>query len=165
MSQTLRHQRSGNQNRQRARQRARAKAETGQIEIKFVANVADYDPLVAAGDLTEDDVGSPTRLSSALAELQADMARALAALHMEEREPRALSLYAMSLPGSRTPLGEARRGDLEIAKPEIRRQILELVWWDRWLDLLEPKLTTVKSVQTGLDLQQLRALRHLAKPR
>jgi hypothetical protein len=53
---------------------------------------------VLTGDLSEDDLATPARLSAALAELLPDMVKHYAS-RLEEHGPRALSLYALTLPG------------------------------------------------------------------
>jgi hypothetical protein len=120
-SRRQRPQPSGAQNRRAARERARAQALAGQLEIKFPIRVADCEPLVLTGDLSEDDLATSARLSAALAELLRDMVRHYAS-RLEEHEPRALSLYALALPSSRTALGEATLADLEIARHNLRRE-------------------------------------------
>jgi hypothetical protein len=154
---------SGAANRRASRERAaKALAEAGQLELRFPVRVMDCDPLIQSGDFSEDDLTTSARLSAALAELLPDMVRHYAK-RLEEQEPRALSLYALTLPGSRTALGEARLADLEIAQQEIRRQAVELVRWHRWLQLIAPKLAAGETVQDVLDLEQLRALRSLGR--
>ena len=107
------------------------------LEINLVIRMADLDPLVQTGDLSEDDVANPnpTRLSAALAEFLPDMVNHYAS-RLEEHEPRALPLYRLPLPGSRTRLGEATLADLEIAQHEIRRQAFELAQWNGWLRVI-----------------------------
>ncbi len=74
-------------------------------------------------------------------------------------------LYALALPGSRTRLGGVTLADREIARHEIKRQVFELVWLVRWLELIAPALATGKTVQEVLTLEQLRAMRSLSRPR
>jgi hypothetical protein len=136
----------------------------GQLEIKFPIHVADCEPLVLTGDLSEDDLATPARLSAALAELLPDMVKHYAS-RLEEHGPRALSLYALTLPGSRTALGKATLADLELARHHLRDQAFELARWDRWLELIAPALATGKTVQAALDLEQLRTMHHLSRPR
>jgi hypothetical protein len=126
--------------------------------------VAAFDPLVASGDLAETDLQMPARLAAALAELLPDMARHYAARLVGPRsEPS--SLYRRLLPGSRTTLGEARLADLEIALHEIKNQAIELKQLDGWIRAIAKELTIGKTVRETLSLDQLRVLRHLAKPR
>ena len=84
-------------------------AAAGQLELKLLVRAADFEPLILTGDLSEDDLTTSGRLAAALAELLPDMVRHYAA-RLEEPRPRALSLYAFALPGSRTALGEATAG-------------------------------------------------------
>jgi hypothetical protein len=132
-------------------------AEAGQLELKILVRVMDCEPLVVTGDLSEDDLQTPARLSAALAELWPDMVRHYAK-RLEELPSEPATLDRLILPGSRTLIGEATAADLEIAQQEIRRQAVELVRWNRWLQLIAPKLAAGKTVQDVLDLEQLRAM-------
>jgi hypothetical protein len=127
----------------RAKERAaKALAEAGRLELKFSVNVADCDPLVQSGDFSEDDL-TPARASSAAAELWPDLVRHYAKrLEEQQREPS--SLYRLTLPGSRTALGEARLADLEIARHHLKDQALELAGWDGWIQAIAPALAAGK---------------------
>ena len=48
MTQAIRPQRSGNQNRQRAKAREKELAEAGKIELKLLVRAEDFEPLVVA---------------------------------------------------------------------------------------------------------------------
>jgi hypothetical protein len=109
----IRPQPSGAAGRQRAKERAaKALAEGGQLELKLVVRVEALDVLVASGDISEDDLLTPAKASEAVAELLADMARALAALHMEEPQREPATLYRVVLPGS--GLSAMRRGSAQL---------------------------------------------------
>ena len=149
----IRRQPSGARNRRVARERAKALAADGQYELKLLVRAADVEPLILTGDLSEDDLTSGGRLAAALAELLPDMVRHYAA-RLEEPHPRALSLHALPLPGSRTALGEATLADLDRVRQEIDRQTLELACWARWLGLIERTLPPGKTVREALDLEQ-----------
>jgi hypothetical protein len=114
----IRRQPSGAQNRRIARERAGALAAAGQFELRFPIRAADVEPLVLTGDLSDDDLTTGGQLSAALTELLPDMIRHYAA-RLEEPHPRALSLYALALPGSRTALGEVTPADLELARHHL----------------------------------------------
>ena len=71
-------QRSGAQTRKMAKERARERASVGQLELKLhwtsattrsFIRVEEFEPLVATGDLSDDDLLMPARLSAALVEL------------------------------------------------------------------------------------------------
>jgi hypothetical protein len=149
-----------------AKDRARERASARQIEIKFLANVADFDALVGAGDISEDDLATPapSRISAALAEVLPDLARDRAK-HLEEQQREPATLYQVVLPGSRTTLGEATLADLEIAWNHLRDQVFDLIWQSRWFKLIAKALPTGKTAQEVLSLDQLRVMRHLSKPR
>jgi hypothetical protein len=159
-----RHQPSGAQNRRAARERAKALAAAGQYELKLLVRAADCEPLLLTGDLSEDDLTTGGRLSVALTELLPDMVR-YPAERLEEEHPRALSLHALTLPGSRTALGEATPADLELARQEIDRQTFELACWRRWLELIAQALPPGKTVREALDLEQFRALQNIGRRR
>jgi hypothetical protein len=93
------------------------------------------------------------QLSAALTELLPDMIRHYAA-RLEEPHPRALSLYALALPGSRTALGEVTPVDLELARHHVGDQLFELVCCKRWLELIARALPTGKTVREALGLEQ-----------
>jgi len=133
---------SGAQIRRVARARAKALAADGQYELKLLVRAADVDPLILTGDLTEDDLAAGGRLAAALAELLPDMVRHYAA-RLEEPHPRALSLHALPLPGSRTALGEATLADLELARHYL---------WDQALDRL---LRTLVGRRTSADSTEI----------
>jgi hypothetical protein len=79
-SRRQRPQPSGAQNRRVARERAaKALAATGQLELKLLVNVADFELLVQTGDLSEDDLTNPVRFAAAMVELLPEMARCYAA--------------------------------------------------------------------------------------
>ena len=111
----IRWQPSGAYNRRIARERARALAADGQYELRLLVRAADCEPLIITGDLSDDDFATPARLSAALTELLPDMVRHYAS-RLEEHEHQAVSLYRLTLPGSRTALGEATLADLELAQ-------------------------------------------------
>jgi hypothetical protein len=95
-SRRQRPQPSGAQNRRVARERAKELAEAGQLELKFLVRVADCEPLILTSDLSENDLQTSVRLSSAVAELWSDMVRHYAKrLEEQQREPS--SLYRLEL--------------------------------------------------------------------
>ena len=55
--------------------------------------------------------------------------------------------------------------DLELALHEIKNQAIELKQLDRWIRAIASALPAGQRVQDVLDLDQLRAMRHLSKPR
>ena len=153
MTRAIRRQPSGAQNRRASRERARALAAAGQLELRFPIRAAGFEPLLLTGDLSEDDLTSGGRLAAALADLLPDMIRHYAA-RLEDPPPRALSLYALVLPGSRTALGEAIAADLERARHEIERQMHQLSGWSTWLERIAQVLPTGKTVREALGLEQ-----------
>jgi hypothetical protein len=70
---------SGAQNRRAGQKRAEALAANGQVELKLLVNVADFELLVQTGDLSEDDLTDPVRFAVAMVELLPEMARCYAA--------------------------------------------------------------------------------------
>ena len=92
MTQAIRHQPSGAQNRRASGERAQALAAAGQLELKFPVAVADCDPLLRTGDLSEDDLTTGGRLSVAMTELLPDMVRYYARTAGGGASPGALAL-------------------------------------------------------------------------
>jgi hypothetical protein len=157
-------QRSGAAGRSRAKAREKELAEAGQYELKFLVRVEDLEQLVVTGDISEDDIQTPARRSAAVAELLPDLARRHAK-HLEEQQREPSSLYALALAGSRTPVGEATLVDLEIARHHLRDQALELAGWDGVDSSDRARAGGGKTVQEVLDLEQLRVMHRLGRPR
>jgi hypothetical protein len=97
-----------------------AQALPGQLEIKFPIHVADCEPLVLTGDLSDDDLATPARLSAALVELLPDLGppQCQAPGGAATRAGDALSVYPARLPNDpgRSDAGRSRNratGDQE----------------------------------------------------
>jgi hypothetical protein len=152
---------SGAQNRRASRERARELAEAGQLELKLLVRVTDCEPLIVTGDFSEDDARQAFGgFGRTLPRHDPSLRRASGGAACEPS-----SLYRLTVPGSRTPIGEATLADLELARHQLRREAVELARWDRWLQLIAPTLATGKSVQEVLDLEQLRVMHRLGRPR
>jgi hypothetical protein len=93
----------------------------GQLELRFPVRVEDIEPLVLTGDISEDDILKPARLSVAMSELLPDMARYYASrLDELQREP--ATLYRLE-PWSAACLRSISNGQPAMARrgPDARR--------------------------------------------